>query len=179
VTDRLAAADVRCTCGQTPHLQTCRVERERSELGAAMLRAAIERMEDRARGFRLFPHAPIALRWYFSKVRRWSSPRGVDLDAANGGAPSRARPEDPRRVFASIAYAIGKAEEDAKARGAGPVGEWMRQAYAGGRSYDFIAEGAGVPAEAVRRAMSRAHRVIRVRLEAAGVIEGGESVEGG
>jgi hypothetical protein len=169
------AADPRCTCGQAPHRQDCRVERERQQLVVALMQAARERMEDQARGARLFPSASVALRWYHEKLRRWSSARSVDLvAAANGGTAPRRRTDEPLRLFAAIGFAVKLAQDDANGRAElAPVTEWLRQHYLGGRSYPFIAEATGdrFTEHQVRRCMARAHRVIRRRLEAVRVIE--------
>jgi hypothetical protein len=169
----VAAQDPRCTCGQRPHVQACRIEVERQQLAVALVLAARERMEERARGFRQFERAGQALRWYFGRVRRWSAPSSVQLEATGG---SRSRTDDPRRLFAAIAYAIRAAEDDAAAREGErvPLSEMLAEHYGRGRSYEFIAEGSrgrfGVAD--VRRLMSRAHRVVRTRLEREGWIEG-------
>lgn len=172
-----AARDPRCTCSQVPHLQACRIEVERQQLAVALVLAARERMEESARGIRALPTAAASLRWYYSRLRRWSAPRSVDLEAAANGGGRSTRPNEPRRLFASIAFAIRMAEEDAAARGdAAPVGRWLEEHYRGGRSYANIAESSRerFTDRQVQRAMSRAHRVIRGRLERVGIIEGGE-----
>lgn len=174
-----APADPRCTCSQIPHLQACRIERERQELAVRLVEAARQRMEDRARGFRLFSHGSSALRWYFARRRRWSAPSSAQLEATTGRG-SRSLPNDPRRLFAAITFAVKLAEDDAAARDGAPVGEWLRQHYEGGRSYANIAESSGdrFTLGAVRARMGRAHRLIAERLAAQGWIEGGDGGEG-
>lgn len=167
-----ATTDARCTCGQAEHLQTCRVEVERAQLAAAMLRTAIRRMEERAAGRRRWTGAGDALRWYFHQVRSRSSPRSPRLE------PGERAPIDPDRVdqrdaaFAAVAAAIGEAERDGRVvAGGAPVRRWLAEHYVRGRAYTWIAEEAGVAQELVLTRMARAHRLIRDRLRDRGWLD--------
>lgn len=161
-----------CSCGVLPHRQSCPTARSQQEHLKGLALAADAVRERRATGHRQFRTVHAALRWFYRTGAAWASAKALPLVVDDGGtgAPNRGADDPKRRAWAAVAYAVKAAALDGAPL---PITRWVGEHHGAGRAYWSLAEDDGSSVDRVKRAMSRAHKVMGERLRHGGWIQGG------